>query len=168
MNAQLGLFERAEKKGESIRELVPAWRKTAVRFEHIGGKVTASSAAAQIFRALIKDDPYENFWTLFLDGQNHIVGVEKVTRGTVSQASPPIRNVFAGAILGCAAAIVCCHNHPSGNPKPSDGDKDFTQELVKAGEMMQVKILDHIIIGNSVLGSNGENGYFSFADEGLL
>ena len=145
-----------------VRSLKPAWTKTRIIIDKT---VSSSNTGAEVLRSLIKDDPYENFWVIYLDGQNHIIGVEHTDRGTVSQASPPIRNVFAGALLSCAAAIVCGHNHPSGNPAPSNGDKDFTQELVKAGEVMQVKVLDHIIIGNSIIGSNG---YFSFADEGLL
>jgi len=164
---QLELFEGVEFRGvraEAIRELVPAWRKTAVRTDQVGNKITCSGDAAKVFKALVADDPYENFWTLFLDSQNQIIGVEKVTRGTVSQASPHIRNIMAGALVSCAAAMICCHNHPSGNPKPSDEDVEFTEKLVRAGEIIQIKLLDHVIIGNSLLGGQGLNGHYSFAD----
>jgi len=156
-----------QNKREIIRELIPAWRKTGIRFGEEKRKVSSSRSAAEVLRSLIKDDPYENFWTLFLDGQNNIIGVERVDRGTVSQASPPIRNVFAGALLSCAAAIVCGHNHPSGNTNPSEGDKEFTRSLVSAGECMQVKVLDHVIIGSSAI-EDANKGHYSFADEGLL
>ena len=157
-----------ESEKEAIRELVPAWKKTRVKIGCVEKKVLCSQSAAEVLKSLIKDDPYENFWTLFLDSQNQIIGVEKVTRGTVSQASPPIRNIFAGALLSCATAIVCGHNHPSGNTRPSDEDKQFTTLLTKTGELLGLKVLDHVIIGNSPLVSPGLNGHYSFADEGLI
>ena len=150
---------------EAIRELIPAWKKTRVKVKRAENVINCSKSGAEILRMLIKDDPYENFWVIYLDGQNHIIGVEHTDRGTVTQASPPIRNVFAGALLSCAAAIVCGHNHPSGNTTPSDGDKEFTRTLVSAGEVMQIKVLDHIIIGSSTVENKS---HYSFADEGLL
>jgi len=153
---------------ETIRELVPAWKKTRIKIGCVEKKVSCSETAAKVLKALIKDDPYENFWTLFLDGQNQIIGVEKITRGTVNQASPPMRNIFTGALLGCATGIICGHNHPSGNTKPSDEDKQFTTSLAKTGELLGLKVLDHIIIGNAPLNSPGLTSHYSFADEGLI
>jgi DNA repair protein RadC len=70
------------------------------------------------------------------------------------------REVIEGAIRHSAAALVFVHNHPSGNPRPSTSDMSLTRELVYAGKVMQIKVLDHIIIG--------ENRYYSFAGEGLI
>ena len=109
----------------------------------------------------LRDLKKEVFKILLLDGQNKLIDDPvEVDEGTVTQATPPIREIISRALQDSAAAIVAVHNHPSGDPQPSEGDKEFTRSLVSAGETMQVKVLDHIIIG--------DNKYYSFADEGLL
>ena len=84
----------------------------------------------------------------------------EVEEGTVNQANPIIREVFHRAVQNFAASIICVHNHPSGDPQPSQEDKVFTQEIIQAGQVLQIRALDHIIIG--------DNKYFSFVDEGLI
>ncbi|MCX5658006.1 MAG: hypothetical protein NTZ48_07320, partial [Candidatus Omnitrophica bacterium] len=80
--------------------------------------------------------------------------------GTVNRAIPIVREIIHSALQKFAISIICAHNHPSGDPKPSREDRDFTRELCQAGSVMQVKILDHLIIG--------DNQYYSFADSGEL
>ena len=84
----------------------------------------------------------------------------EITEGTVTQASPVIREIISKALQNFAAGLVCVHNHPSGDPYPSKEDRDFTRELSQACKIMQINILDHIIIG--------DNKYYSFADKGEL
>ena len=102
----------------------------------------------------------EVFKVIYLTGQNQVIDTEDLSEGTVSSSSVAPREVIEGAIKHSAASLVFVHNHPSGNPQPSASDMSLTRELVYAGKVMQIKVLDHIIIG--------ENRYYSFAAEGLI
>ena len=108
----------------------------------------------------MQDLKKEVFKILLLNSQNRIIDILEVEEGTVHQAKPIIREIFQKALQQFASFIICVHNHPSGNPKPSPEDIEFTQELSRAGEVLLLQCLDHIIIGNG--------RYFSFSDEGLL
>lgn len=102
----------------------------------------------------------EVFKVLYLTSQNQIIDTVDLSSGTVNSASVSPREVIEGAIRNNAAALIFVHNHPSGAPGPSTSDKNITRELVYAGRIMQIKVLDHIIIGDNV--------YYSFAGEGLI
>ena len=97
---------------------------------------------------------------MFLSAQNEVIEVEDLFEGTLTASAVYPREIVEGAIRHNAASLIFAHNHPSGNPEPSDHDKHITRDLVFAGNVMQIKVLDHLIIGN--------NCYFSFADEGLI
>ncbi|MBW2040014.1 MAG: DNA repair protein RadC [Deltaproteobacteria bacterium] len=97
---------------------------------------------------------------IFLDGKNKIIDIEDLFEGTLNTSAIYPREVMKSAIKNNALSLIFVHNHPSGDPEPSASDKDITKQLVFAGNLMQIKVLDHIIIGN--------NKYFSFADEGLI
>lgn len=124
------------------------------------GKVKSSKEVADLFMPRMRDLKKEVFKVLLLDGRNNITNIIEIDEGTVTQTTPFTREVISKALQNFSPAIVCVHNHPSGDPKPSQEDKNFTKELVNAGKFMQVKILDHVIIG--------DNQYFSFADEGMI
>ena len=102
----------------------------------------------------------ETFKVLFLDAKNRVTEEEDLFEGTLNVSSVYPREVVKSALGHHAASLIFVHNHPSGNPDPSRSDREITQELVFAGSIMQIKVLDHIIIG--------DNRYFSFADEGLI
>ena len=102
----------------------------------------------------------EVFKVLYLTGQNQVIETADLSEGTVNSSAVAPREVIEGAIKHSAASLVFVHNHPSGNPQPSASDMSLTRELVYAGRVMQIKVLDHIIIG--------ENRYYSFASEGLI
>ncbi len=123
-------------------------------------KITCAKDATAFLMPRMRDLKKEVFKVLLLDGQNRLIDIAEIEEGSVTQASPVIREIISLALQNFAAAIICVHNHPSGNPNPSEEDKDFTKELVSAGKIMQLKILDHIIFGN--------NNYFSFTDKGLV
>jgi len=122
-------------------------------------KIKSSEDAVKILMPRMRDLRKEVFKILLLNSRNRIIDIIEVEEGTVNQATPIIREVFQKALQHFAASIICVHNHPSGNPQPSGEDKEFTRELVQAGKILQIKALDHIIIG--------DNDYFSFLDEGL-
>lgn len=108
----------------------------------------------------MRDLKREVFKVMFLNAQNQVIEVEDLFEGTLTASAIYPREIVEKAIKYNAAALIFAHNHPAGDPEPSDNDKQVTQDLVFAGNIMQIKVLDHIIIG--------DNRYFSFADVGLI
>jgi DNA repair protein RadC len=102
----------------------------------------------------------EVFKVIFLNSQNQIIETEDLFQGTVDSSVVHIREVIESAIKYHAVSLIFSHNHPSGNPAPSQSDKDLTRDLVMAAEITGLKVLDHIVIG--------DNKYYSFAGEGLI
>ena len=108
----------------------------------------------------IETQSKEHFVALYLDGANRVIHKETVSIGTLNQSIVHPREVFRPAILHNSASIIVAHNHPSGTLKASDEDKEITKRLEKAGEILGIKLLDHIIITNG--------GFLSLKDEGFL
>ena len=102
----------------------------------------------------------EIFKVLYLNSQNQINDTFDLSEGTVNSSAVSIREVIEGAVRNNAAALIFAHNHPSGDPAPSREDDDCTQRLVHAGEILGIRVLDHIVFGR--------NGYYSFSDSGRL
>src|SRR4029434_9928578 len=102
----------------------------------------------------------EHFVILLLDQKNQVIGLNTVSIGSLTASVVHPREVFKPAILSNASSILLCHNHPSGDPLPSQEDRALTVRLFQAGKLLGIDVLDHIIVG--------EGKYFSFADEGLL
>lgn len=137
-------------------EIGRRFREDEVKEEKI--RMKSSKDVAHMLMPRMRDLKREVFQVVFLDSQNKVVEVEEVEEGTVNQANPIIREIFQKALQAYAPAIICAHNHPSGNPQPSRDDERFTRKLLEAGNVLQVKVLDHIIIGN--------DDYYSFSDKG--
>ena len=119
-----------------------------------------SQVAYECFYAHLSDLDHEQFWIMLLNNANKVIKMEKVGVGGMTGTTADPKKIFKCALENNAASVMLCHNHPSGNIFPSNADKQITNNLVKAGQFLEIKILDHIIIGN--------DNYFSFADEGLL
>jgi len=120
-------------------------------------------SAQEVFNYLyhsMRDLKKEVFKVIYLNSQNQIIDTADLFEGTVNSSSISPREVIESAIKHNAASLIFVHNHPSGDPDPSGNDKEVTRDLVYAGSIMRIKVLDHIIIGN--------NRYFSFAGEGLI
>jgi DNA repair protein RadC len=115
----------------------------------------------QVFETFkfLKHETKEYFFTLHLDGKNRIAAVEVVSIGSLNQSIVHPREVFKTALLSSAAAIILIHNHPTGDPTPSREDREISRRLKEAGDLLGIKILDHIIVGDT---------YLSFTNEGLL
>ena len=123
----------------------------------------ACNSSKEVFDYLfhtLRDSKKEKFKTLFLDAKNQIIEERTFFEGTVDSSAVYPREIMKVALRHDASSLIFVHNHPSGDPEPSESDKEITKELVFAASVMQVKVLDHLIIGN--------NRYFSFADRGLL
>jgi len=108
----------------------------------------------------MRDLRKEVFKVIYLNSQNQIIETVDLFDGTVNSSAISPRQVAEDAIKHKATSLSFVHNHPSGNPQPSKSDKEVTRDLVYAGSIMRIRVLDHIIIGN--------NKYFSFAGEGLI
>lgn len=108
--------------------------------------------------AKVQEEAQEVFGILILNTQNKIVAAHEVSRGTLNSSMVHPREVFKPAVLHNAAGIICFHNHPSGNPEPSQDDVDITRRLARAGEIMGIRILDHIIVGDDCYVSLRERG----------
>jgi DNA repair protein RadC len=145
---------------------IPVWRVTLVRDSKLTTtmryQVRESRSAAQIVREYLADADREHFIVLMLDQKNKVIGINTVSTGSLTASVVHPREVFKPAIVGNAAAIVCAHNHPSGDPTPSKEDRALTTRLVAAGRLLGISVLDHIVVGD------GTETYYSFADEGCL
>jgi len=122
-------------------------------------RYTSPSQVFEMFSFLMQETK-EMFITLHLDGKNRIIVMDLVSIGTLNQSLVHPRSIFQTACLSNAAAIICVHQHPTGDPSPSSEDIAITRRLKECGELMGIKVLDHIIVGD------GE--YLSFVERGLL
>ncbi|WP_301708894.1 RadC family protein, partial [uncultured Duncaniella sp.] len=104
---------------------------------------------------------HEEFWVLYLSKSNEVISERMVGKGGLDATVVDVRVIMRDALLLSASAVAFVHNHPSGNMKPSIQDKALTEKLAEAARMLDIRVLDHIIVG-------GTKGYFSFCDEGLL
>ena len=124
------------------------------------GPISSSSDVADYLMPLLRDLKYETFKVVLLDRRNSVLDVVDIDEGDVARTQPSIRKIMLRAAQAYAAAIIAVHNHPSGDPTPSEQDRLLTRDLVVAGRAMEIRVFDHLIIGE---------GYcFSFADEGLI
>ena len=124
------------------------------------GVVKSSADVVQFLMPLMRDLKKELFKILLLDKGNHVSEIIDIDVGTVDRVNPSVRNILLTALKYQSPSMILAHNHPSGNIKPSDADKRLTKDLIKAALAMELRIFDHVIVG--------ENSYFSFADEGLI
>ncbi len=120
-------------------------------------------SSPQVIAEYVMEDmrflPQERFAAVYLSTKNQLLRIQTLTVGTINASLAKARDVFRYALQGNAAAVVLLHNHPSGNPEPSQEDIDVTRRLVQAGDVMEIPILDHIIIGDGVFVSLCERGY---------
>src|SRR6185369_15951577 len=136
----------------TVNEEVTNYLKTGTRF-------TAPLQIFQMFTFLMEETK-EVFITLHLDGKNRVICVDLVSIGSLNQSIVHPREVFKTALLSNAAAVLLIHQHPTGDPTPSSEDIAITRRLKEAGELLGLKVLDHIIVG--------ESEYLSFVERGLL
>ena len=135
-----------------VKEEITDYLKTGTRY-------TTPQQVSDTFQFLMQETK-EMFLTLHLDGKNRIICMDVVSIGSLNQSIVHPRSVFMTACLSSAAAIICVHQHPTGDPTPSSEDISITRRLKEAGEIMGIRLLDHIIVGD------GE--YLSFVERGLL
>ena len=124
-------------------------------------QVRQSRDVAEFMAPLAAGLDREYFWCLALDGKNRASSLHVISVGSLTAALVHPREVFKPAILGNAAAVILVHNHPSGDPTPSAEDLALTRRLCEVGDLVGIKVLDHIVLGDG-------GSFRSLADEGLL
>ncbi len=149
-----------EAKGISIIAALELGRRR--RSSEALGKpaVKSSRDAFEALYAAVTDLDHEQFWVMMLDQANKVLRIERISEGGVTGTVADPKKIFKAALNISACNIILCHNHPSGQLKPSDADIKLTKKLVASGDMLDIKVIDHLIIGH--------DEYFSFADEGML
>ena len=110
------------------------------------GNASTTEGAAEVFHKLLDKSPIEQMVVLYLANGGKIVGAEKVGMGTVEMVSTLPTELFRGAIVKAVPEIILCHNHPSGEPKPSTPDMQYTMSVVELGAVLGVRVRDHIIV----------------------
>ncbi|MDA8428712.1 MAG: DNA repair protein RadC [Geobacteraceae bacterium] len=136
-----------------------AARFQARKLEHLD-RFTSPRQVFDYFHHEFRDSRKEYFLILLLDGKNRIIRRVQISEGSLNQSIVHPREVFSPAVKESAAAVILVHNHPSGDPAPSSEDIAITRRLREAGDIMGIKVLDHIIVGD------GE--FMSFVERGLL
>lgn len=147
-------------KAAQLKAALELGRRFLSETRAVKGKVESSQAVYEFLLPQMRDLKREVFKVLLLNGQNEVLEVVTASEGSLTESPVYPREIIRMANRYHAAALIFAHNHPSGSPKPSPTDKAITQELVFAGKIMHLRVLDHLIIG--------ENRYFSFADAGLI
>jgi DNA repair protein RadC len=117
-------------------------------------------ALVKAIRASIKDKAKEHFKLILLNPRNKIIGISTISIGTLNASLVHPREVFKDAITHSAASVVLAHNHPSGDPEPSEDDITITKRLIEAGKILGIEVADHVVISKS--------GFFSFKEKNLI
>ncbi len=123
-------------------------------------KITSSKDVFNLMNPIIGDLEHEEFWVLYVNNSNKVLLKHQLSKGGLTATLVDVRLLYKRALELYAVGIIVCHNHPSGKLKPSTSDIQLTQKIKEAGNTLDIKILDHLIIT--------EKAYFSFADEGIL
>jgi DNA repair protein RadC len=123
-------------------------------------KVTSSKIIFEIMQPIIGELPHEEFWIIYLNNSNKVISKSQLSKGGITGTLVDVRLVFKTALEMGATGLILCHNHPSGTLIPSEADKQITKKLKLAGDSLEIKVLDHLIVT--------EKNYFSFVDEGIF
>ena len=123
-------------------------------------QIISGETAYNILRPLIGDIEREEFWAIYLNQSNRIIRKERLSAGGLTGTYVDVRLIMKGALLCSATGIIISHNHPSGNEKPSTEDNRITEQIKKAADTLNIRLIDHIIITS--------NTYYSYVDNGML
>jgi DNA repair protein RadC len=147
-------------KAATVMAVMEISRRYATERVPQGKVFSHSKSVFDHFHQRLRDRKKECFFTLLLDSKNRAIREERISEGTLTSSLVHPREAFAPAVRDSAASLILVHNHPSGDPTPSREDEEITRRLVEGGTLLGIGVLDHIIIG--------QEGYYSFADEGRL
>ena len=137
--------------GESNRPERPVVNSSIDLFHHIAARIIDLSR--------------EEFWAIYLNNHNRILGTMRISEGGLTQTIVDVRLIFKGALELNAVSLAVAHNHPSGNLKPSTEDNRLTERIAKAGQLLNIRLIDHLIVAIS---ADGTDSYYSYSDNGLI
>ena len=145
-----------------VEETISEYKLAKVKSDFERVKIDSSIKSAEFIRQFYSDDIgiFESCFILLLDRSNHTIGYAKISQGGISGTVVDIRIIAKYAVDSLASAVVLAHNHPSGNLRPSDGDKRITKQALEGLKLLNVELLDHVILT--------ESSHYSFADSGDL
>ena len=123
-------------------------------------RITCSNDIYELMKPDLMDLPKEEFWVILLNRANRLIKKEQISSGGVSGTVADPKIIFKAALDQYASSIILVHNHPSGNLHPSQSDINLTKKMKEAGNLLEIPVLDHVIFS--------DQGYISFADDGLL
>jgi len=149
-----------EAKAISIIAALELGRRRRVEDALEHHKISSSRSVFELMQPLVGELPHEEFWIIYLNNSNKVIRKIQLSKGGITGTLVDIRLALKKALVVGATGIILVHNHPSGTLKPSEADKQLTKKLKTAGESLDIKVLDHVIIT--------EKSYFSFADENVL
>lgn len=147
-------------KSATLQAALELGKRVASRRLRPGASIRSASDVFAHYYPQLRTLAHERFLILVLDGRHRILKEVTVSQGTLTASLVHPREVFRAALRETAAAIILVHNHPSGDPSPSAEDREITLRLVSAGEILGIKVLDHLVIG--------EQGFVSFLEAGLM
>lgn len=155
-NQQLGLGPAKFAQLQAVLEMSRRHLAERLRVDSV---LESPVAVRDYLKALLRHEPHETFGCLFLDSKHRVLGFEALFQGTIDGAVVYPRQVVKRALAYNAAALILCHNHPSGSVEPSAADRKLTKILQKALEVVDVRVLDHIIVGDGDPLSMAEYGW---------
>ena len=134
-------------KAAQLKAAVEIARRAALPLDGARRPVDSPEAAAAILRPHLADKQKEHFVALLLDSRHHLIRMSPIAVGSLSATLVHPRELFKEAIAASAAAVIIAHNHPSGDPEPSEHDIELTKRLVRAGALLGIEMIDHLIVG---------------------
>jgi DNA repair protein RadC len=147
-------------KAIEVKAALELGKRLAAFSERGRPRIHAAEDVAKLLMVRYKDYEHEVFKCLLLTTRNEVIAVRDISHGGLDGTLAAPRDVFRQAVREGASAVICCHNHPSGDPEPSRDDLALTRRLAEAGELVGVRMLDHVIFG--------DGRYVSLKDRGLL
>lgn len=142
-------------------------RRVLARREHVEAPLSNAADVYRCFESRLPALSVEKFWVLCLDRKNRLLREVELTSGTATSTLAHPREVFREAVRHGATALICAHNHPSGDPQPSAADTRLTRQLRDAATAVDIPLLDHVILGQPAADPTGR-GYYSFREAGVL
>ena len=147
-------------KGVTILAAMELGRRRAATDPVVRDIIRSSRDVYDLLFPLLADLPHEELWALFLNRSQRIIDKQKLSQGGIAETSFDMKLLLKHAINALASGVILCHNHPSGNLRPSHADDQLTRHVAQAVKLMDMQLLDHVIIA--------DNSYYSYSDEGKL
>ena len=164
------LFDSESSFGDIVNQLTPGRMEIALAAvelytrkkarNNLREKIHSSTDVYRIMQPIMVNQEVEELWAIYMNMASRIVKMKRISVGGISQTLVDIRILLKEALLCNAVAMTICHNHPSGNVRPSSADDQLTEKISKACKTMDIRFLDHVIIADDT--------YYSYADEGRL